>query len=151
MASDRKIAANRENAKKSTGPRSEMGQRRSRRNAFRHGLAIDPGSEPSYSAGVEMMAKAIASACGQETAGVLPRQLAEAEIDLLRIREIRASLFNTLYKKQEVQPHDYAELSDNLVRLERYERRAFSRRKRVLRAIDQSSLVRKEAIKSHAN
>jgi hypothetical protein len=139
MASDRKIAANRENAKKSTGPRSEMGQRRSRRNAFRHGLAIDLGSEPSFSAGVEMMAKAITSACGQETAGVLARQLAEAEVDLLRIREIRASLFNTLYKKPEVQLHDYAELSDNLVKLERYERRAFSRRKRALRAINQSS------------
>jgi hypothetical protein len=38
MATDRQIAANRENAKKSTGPRTGPGKRRSRRNAFRHGL-----------------------------------------------------------------------------------------------------------------
>jgi hypothetical protein len=140
MASDRKIAANRENAKKSTGPRSEMGQRRSRRNAFRHGLAIDLRSERSVDPDIEAMAKAIASTIGPTaTAGVLARQLAEAEVDLLRIRKIRASLFNTLYKRLEVQLHDYAELSDNLVKLERYERRAFSRRKRALRAINQSS------------
>ena len=39
MASDRQIAANRKNAKKSTGPSSEAGKRRSAKNAFRHGLA----------------------------------------------------------------------------------------------------------------
>ena len=137
MTSDRKIAANRENAKKSTGPRTEAGLRRSRRNALRHGLAIDLRSEPTLNADVEMMAKAIASAGGQETAGVFARQLAEAEIELLRIRRIRTALFNTLYKKPEVQIQDYAELNGNLTKLERYERRAFSRRKRALRAVSQ--------------
>jgi hypothetical protein len=38
VTSLRQWAANRENAKKSTGLRSEDGKRRSRRNAFRHGL-----------------------------------------------------------------------------------------------------------------
>jgi hypothetical protein len=38
MASDRQIAANRLNAQKSTGPRTKEGKRRSRRNAFRHGM-----------------------------------------------------------------------------------------------------------------
>jgi hypothetical protein len=41
MATDRQTAANRENAKKSTGPRTEPGKRRSRRNAFRHGLTAE--------------------------------------------------------------------------------------------------------------
>ena len=40
MASERQIAANRRNAKKSSGPRSAVGKARSRRNALRHGLAI---------------------------------------------------------------------------------------------------------------
>jgi len=41
MATDRQIAANRENAKKSTGPRTEPGKRRARRNAYRHGLTAE--------------------------------------------------------------------------------------------------------------
>ena len=38
MASERQIAANRQNAKKSTGPKTDAGKQRSRQNAFRHGL-----------------------------------------------------------------------------------------------------------------
>jgi hypothetical protein len=37
-ASPAQIAANRRNAHKSTGPRTEEGKNRSRCNAFRHGL-----------------------------------------------------------------------------------------------------------------
>ena len=41
MASDKQIAANRQNARSSTGPRTEHGKRRSRRNAVRHGLTAE--------------------------------------------------------------------------------------------------------------
>ena len=41
MATDRQIAANRRNAQSSTGPTTEGGKRRSRRNAFRHGLTAE--------------------------------------------------------------------------------------------------------------
>jgi hypothetical protein len=41
MTTEKQFAANRQNAKNSTGPRSEHGKRRSRRNAFRHGLAAE--------------------------------------------------------------------------------------------------------------
>jgi hypothetical protein len=41
MVSDRQIAANRFNAQKSTGPRTQKGKRRSRRNAFRHGMTAE--------------------------------------------------------------------------------------------------------------
>jgi hypothetical protein len=39
MASERQNEANRRNAQKSTGPRTEGGKTRSRMNAFRHGFA----------------------------------------------------------------------------------------------------------------
>jgi hypothetical protein len=41
MATDKQIAANRQNARKSTGPKTEQGKRRSRRNAYRHGLTAE--------------------------------------------------------------------------------------------------------------
>lgn len=45
MTSDRRMAANRENAKKSTGPKSEDGKRRVSQNARRHGLSTPPDAE----------------------------------------------------------------------------------------------------------
>lgn len=41
MATEKQIAANRQNAKFSTGPRTEQGKCRSRRNALRHGLTAE--------------------------------------------------------------------------------------------------------------
>jgi len=41
MATEKQVAANRQNAKNSTGPRTEAGKRRSRRNALRHGLTAE--------------------------------------------------------------------------------------------------------------
>ena len=41
MASERQIAANRRNARKSTGPRSGAGKKRASRNAYRYGLTLN--------------------------------------------------------------------------------------------------------------
>jgi hypothetical protein len=41
MATEKQIAANRQNARSSTGPRTEYGKLRSRRNAMRHGLTAE--------------------------------------------------------------------------------------------------------------
>jgi len=41
MATEKQIAANRKNSMCSTGPRTEAGKRRSRRNALRHGLTAE--------------------------------------------------------------------------------------------------------------
>lgn len=43
--SDRKLKANRENARKSTGPRTSRGKAYSRRNAVKHGLFVRPNTD----------------------------------------------------------------------------------------------------------
>ncbi len=54
MATERQIEANRRNAARSTGPRTEAGKARSRANATKHGLAAESaGVEAGLSAGFE--------------------------------------------------------------------------------------------------
>jgi hypothetical protein len=136
MPSDRQIAANRNNAQKSTGPRSKAGREASRGNARRHGLAIDIGTDPAFCDDIEKLAQVLSSASGIQRVSAGAREAAGAELDLLRIRKIRASLFETLYfVANAAAPDRLTELNDKLAKLERYERSAFSRRKRALRAM----------------
>jgi hypothetical protein len=138
MTSDRKIESNRKNAQKSTGPRSEAGQRRSRRNALRHGLAIAIGSDSALSEDVKRLASALARGRSGSNISEFAHQAAEAEIDLLRIRKLRASRFNAVLGNPETKLGDHSEFNEELAKLERYERRAFARRKRAFQAMTES-------------
>jgi len=131
MTSDRQWAANRKNSEKSTGPRSNVGLRRSSRNARRHGLAVAIASDTSISGEVEKLITALAGGIG-ETVREFTVQLAEAEIDLLRIRKIKAMQCNAAHGGLEAESYDHAKLNEDLAKLERYEKRAFLRRRRVL-------------------
>jgi hypothetical protein len=131
MASDRQIAANRRNAKKSTGPRSHA----ARLNALRHGLAIPIGTNPAFRDDIEKLANVLSVSRGMKMVSESARDAAAAELDLVRIRNMRAWLFETLYFADAANPDRLAELNDRLAKLERYERRAFSRRKHALRAM----------------
>ena len=134
MPSDRQIAANRNNAKKSTGPRSDAGRAASRRNARRHGLAIAIGTDPAFQDEIEKLAKTLSLSRGVQHVDERAREAAEAELDLLRIRKVRAWVLETLYfAGNGATSSNLAEVNDKLAKLERYERRAFSRRNRALR------------------
>jgi hypothetical protein len=135
MTSARKIAANRKNAKKSTGPRSNAGRAASRHNARRHGLATGIGSDPAFRDDIEMLARLLSRAGGKENIGEFAREAAEAHLDLVRIRKIRAWLFQRMRFFGAASTESLMELGDQLAKLERYERRAFSRRKRAMRLI----------------
>ena len=133
--SERKVISNRKNAQKSTGPRSELGRLRSRRNALRHGLAIAIGSDPSFSEDIESLATTLASGRAGQIVQEFARQVAEAHLDLVRIRQLRAKRLVAVVGNPDAKLEDYSELNNNLAQLERYESRAFSRRKRALLAL----------------
>jgi len=135
MTTDRQIAANRSNAKKATGPRTIAGREVSRRNALRHGLAIDIGTDPAFHDDIEELAKVLSQSIGMSKITECAREAAAAELDLVRIRKIRAWLFESFYFRKTAAPGGVPDLNDKLAKLERYERRAFSRRKRALRAL----------------
>jgi hypothetical protein len=133
MSSDQQIAANRSNAQKSTGPRSKAGREVIRHNARRHGLAIDIKYDPAFHDDIEKLAKILSQ--GKQIVSENAREVARSELDLVRVRKVRAELFATYYASA-TRPDSLIELNRNLTLLERYAHRASSRRKRALRAMD---------------
>ena len=60
VTSERKIRANRANARTSTGPKTARGRSHAARNALRHALSLPVCSEPVLSAEVEALTRKIA-------------------------------------------------------------------------------------------
>ena len=142
IISDRKIAANRRNAVKSTGPRTAVGRSRTRRNAWSHGLAA-VHAHPSRRLEVEPLAVSIAGDSVSPDRLALAHVIAEAELELRRIEQARIALFGELlggtdWSDANLKPRLSPELLLKLVRLERYKRRAWSKRKKALIALASS-------------
>ena len=130
MPSDRKIAANRQNSQRSTGPRTALAKKRIRRNALRHGLAAAIVNASGIPAETDRLVQAI---CGSHTGPAQREQaqiIAECELLLLRVRAARAGIFADISLKGP----DAISCLERLMRLERYERRLLSRRKYAIRA-----------------
>ena len=82
--SERKIAANRANARASTGPKTTQGRARAAANALRHGLSLPIYSDPVLSEQVKALARAIVGSDANAEIQGLARRIAEAQIDLHR-------------------------------------------------------------------
>ena len=114
MISERKHTANRANARASTGPKTAGGKNRSKRNSRRHGLNISIFADPILSAEAEDLAREIA---GEGTSPEIlehARCVAEAQIDLMRIRLIRSQAH------LEDLPPVYAEITKDELRVYRF-------------------------------
>jgi hypothetical protein len=150
MASERKIAANRRNSLRSSGPRTVAGKLTVSHNALRHGLAAASPRDPGIAGEVDRLATAI----GGENADAAQREqaliIAESELTLLRVRALRTSIYEQmllvtaaagakepseqLLRRQgagEIGRHPFEQVR----RLERYERRALSRRQSAIRKL----------------
>jgi len=185
----RRRNANCLNALSSTGAKTAAGRASSARNARRHGLSVPVLSDPALSAEIEAMARRIvgdvhASPRGDlldtlDTLLGLARRIAQAQIDLMRVRRARHDLVSSRFadpgyrtskglmtaiallgeagemraRGEPIPPamaHDMlhrpqgaakyavilAELGAQLAAMDRYERRALSRRKFAIRAFD---------------
>ena len=144
MTSEKKIAANRANGKKSRGPNTVSGKLESSRNAWRHGLAAAADAEPTASPAVKRMANAI---CGNEHTDPdlydLAVTIARWQIVLLKVRADRIAAFEQqrmIHPKMDrlKQP---VPTDETWALLDRYERRALSRRNRAIRMFQAISIV----------
>jgi hypothetical protein len=162
LKNDRKTTANRANARASTGPNTFHGRARSARNAFRHGLSLPIQSDQVLGEEAQALARQIAGPNASAQIQVLAFRVAEAEVDLRRVRLARHQLLsqalrNPLYDSQTNRPEKITALvhlplanasemlmagreksreAKALEAMERYERRARSRRKFAIRAFD---------------
>ena len=123
MTSERQRAANRANAKRSTGPRTLVGKSRSSRNAYQHGLSQSLPSDKATRAKVETFVLDLVGDVANDQQKLAASVVAKAQFELLRIRQRRADLMAEL---------DLSNLQKlrRLGSLDRYERLAMTRRRR---------------------
>jgi hypothetical protein len=86
MTSARRIAANRANARRSTGPRTAAGRARSARNALRHGLSTPLTRDVGLHAAALALARRLVDEGGPVE---LARAVAEATVEVWRVRRRR--------------------------------------------------------------
>jgi hypothetical protein len=141
-----KRAANRRNARRSTGPRTAAGKARAARNARRHGLTVSPVTDLAFMREAAALARAIlqmgtdpesqspesqapASQISEDSLRHLrAMQIAIAHVRVLQVRRAKRALY--------ARGLGWDELTRQLASLDRYEGRALARRKMAMRRFD---------------
>jgi len=145
MTPPTKILPNQHNARANTHPKSATGKAQSSANARRHGLAVPIWSDPTLGAEAIALAKHIAGARASARGMANAIEVAEAQIEVVRVRRWRRDLMRQrLSNLEDADRRDskckkaslVAGLAPRLQSLDRYERRAVSRRNRAIQSLD---------------
>jgi len=86
MATEKQLRANRENAKKSTGPKTAGGRARSSRNALSHGLSLPLKLDAEAAAKAGLIRQMLASEPTELSRGLAAVEVAEAQLDVTHPR-----------------------------------------------------------------
>lgn len=135
MTSMRKVESNRRNASLSSGPRTQGGKLRSKRNALRHGLASPIDDDLNERAHVERLALVLSGYTNDWRRLEEARISAECHFDLRRIRNARFEVFREAGDIQAATSDQLALASRMVEKIARYERRALSKRRTALKAL----------------
>ena len=163
MTSAAKIAANRANGRKSRGPRTAAGKSRTRLNALRHGLSAGTINNPATSRDVQRIATFLSEDDRDALLRAEATTIAECEVTLARIRAARVAALDVFgraggleadkltfgkrvrarawqqssARRKKMTPMEEIEALrralPRMARIDRYERRVWSRRKWALR------------------
>lgn len=159
MASEKQIAANRRNARRSTGPRTAAGKKRATRNSFRHGLAGTRPSSAERAERVQRLARVIAGNTGNFFVLESARAIAHAVFDLAEIQRVKLGM---LSREIEVAHHKSPPETDcpaealqrtlaELIKIDRYERRAWRRRTRAIATLGDLRKPPRSAVAARSN
>jgi hypothetical protein len=137
LTSARRVAANRRNARRSTGPRTASGKATAARNALRHGLSVAVFADPALAKDIAGLAERLAHGSGDLEMRELAVRVAAAQVDVGRVRDARNALFPRPpvgAPAAEARSDGMADKIRQLVALDRYERQAMWRRTLAIRA-----------------
>ncbi len=130
MATEKQIAANRANAKRSTDPKTVAGKSKSSRNAFRHGLSLPFRLDMATSEKADAIARLLTRDPDDEEQLTAATEVAQAQLELLRIRAVRAKVMAEVDLTSGNLEH-----LRRLAALDRYERFAATKRRRASRKL----------------
>jgi hypothetical protein len=129
----RRASVNRLGAWRCTGPVTALGKLRAARNALRHGLNVPVLANPVMAKEVVELAERVANGSTDPQMRELAHQVAAAQVDVKRVRDARHALMAA--SVTEPRSGNVGDRIQELVALDRYERRAMSRRKLAIRAL----------------